>query len=77
MPHRRGFVLGYDVQDVERIFRRYPGIAGSLFVVGGVGLNYHQSGDIILAPIRLGVGWRAGVNVGYLKVTPKKTIIPF
>jgi len=71
------FVLVYNVQDVERIFQRYPGIDGSLYVVGGVGLNYHRSGNIILAPIRLGVGWRAGVNVGYLKVTPKKTIIPF
>ena len=71
------FVLVYNVAAVDRIFQRYPGVDGSLYFVGGIGLNYHQSGDIVLAPMRLGVGWRQGASVGYLKLTPRRSIIPF
>ena len=42
-----------------------------------VGVNYQQSGDVILAPIRTGVGLRAGANVGYLHYGPKHSWIPF
>lgn len=70
------FVLVYNLPSVESIFQRFPGVEGSLYFVGGAGLNYNQRDDIILAPIRLGVGWRAGANIGYMKVTPEKTWNP-
>ena len=69
--------LGYDLPDTGAIFQRFPGVEGSLYFVGGVGVNYVQSGDVIVAPLRLGVGWRQGVNVGYMHFTPKKSWNPF
>ncbi len=71
------FVLVYNLRDVDSIFQRYPGVEGSLYFIAGVGLNYVQSGNIVLAPIRLGVGWRQGASVGYMHVTRKKSWIPF
>ena len=46
------------------IYRRYPGVEGSAYLVGGVGVNYLQADGIVLAPIRTGVGLRLGANVG-------------
>ena len=71
------FVLIYRLPAVPAIFQRYPGVEGSLFFVGGVGMNYLQSGDTIVAPLRLGAGWRQGVNVGYMDFTREASIIPF
>lgn len=71
------FVLVYDLPSVESIFQRFPGVDGSLYFVGGAGINYNKRDTITLAPIRLGVGWRAGANIGYMKVTPEKTWNPF
>lgn len=73
----KAFVLVYHLPNVESIFQRFPGVEGSLYFVGGVGVNYVRSGNIILAPIRFGVGWRQGANVGYMHVTPKSSWIPF
>ncbi len=71
------FTLVYSLPSVESIFLRYPGVDGSLYFVGGAGVNYVQRDDTVLAPIRVGLGWRAGANVGYMKVTPQKTWNPF
>lgn len=71
------FVLVYHLPKTDDIFQRFPGVDGSLYFVAGVGINYQQSGDIILAPIRLGVGLRAGASVGYMHYTRKKTLNPF
>ena len=71
------FVLIYDLPNIESAFQRYPGVDGSLYFVGGVGVNYNRSGNIVLAPIRFGVGWRQGVNVGYLHLAEEASWIPF
>ena len=71
------FILVYNLAQIDEVFQRYPGIDGSAYFVGGVGMNYNQSGPIVLAPMRLGVGWRLGASVGYLKVTPTRTVVPF
>ena len=71
------FTLVYHLPSSGQIFQRFPGVEGSLYVVAGYGVNYQQSGHIILAPIRSGVGLRAGANVGYLHYTRKKTWNPF
>jgi hypothetical protein len=72
----RVFVLVYGLDDVERIFRRYPGVAGSVYFVGGFGVNYHRDEGITLAPIRAGVGWRLGMSVGYLHVHRTRDAFP-
>lgn len=71
------FVLVYDLPSVDALFQRFPGVDGSAYFVGGVGANYQQSGDIVLAPIRLGVGFRLGASVGYMNYTRKRTWNPF
>lgn len=71
------FVLVYHLPNADALFQRYPGVDGSAYFVGGVGANYQQSGDTILAPIRLGIGFRAGASVGYMNYTRKKTWNPF
>ncbi|HEY6965935.1 MAG TPA: DUF1134 domain-containing protein [Burkholderiales bacterium] len=71
------FVLVYHLPRPSAIFQRYPGVDGSFYFVGGAGINYQQRDQIILAPIRLGVGLRAGASVGYMRYTSKKTYNPF
>jgi hypothetical protein len=71
------FVLIYHLGDTEEMFQRFPGVEGSFYVVAGLGVNYQQSGDVILAPIRTGVGLRAGANVGYLHYGKKHSWLPF
>lgn len=71
------FILIYRLDDVEGLYQRYPGVEGSLYFVGGVGMNYLQQGDTVIAPIRLGAGWRQGVNVGYMDFTREASLNPF
>jgi hypothetical protein len=71
------FVLVYNLRDISDLFQRYPGVDGSLYFVAGVGINYLQSGDTVLAPIRFGLGWRQGINVGYMHLTRKLSWNPF
>ncbi len=71
------FVLIYHLPSTEKIFQRFPSVDGSFYYVGGVGINYQQRDNIILAPIRLGVGLRAGASIGYMHYTKTKTLNPF
>jgi len=71
------FVLVYHLDNSEQLFQRFPAVDGSLYFVGGAGINYQQRNKIILAPIRLGVGWRAGASIGYMHYTKTKTYNPF
>jgi hypothetical protein len=70
------FVLVYNLPEPGAIFKRYPGVDGSLYYVGGVGLNYQRLDGVTLAPIRLGVGLRAGASVGYTHYRPEKSLLP-
>jgi hypothetical protein len=71
------FALVYGLRSAERIFQRFPGVEGSLYFVGGFGVNYVQSGDTVIAPVRFGVGWRQGIGVGYMNFSPKRRLNPF
>lgn len=62
-------MLVYELKRPDDIYQRFVGVEGSLFIVAGAGLNYMQAGDLILAPIRVGVGWRQGANIGYIEMT--------
>ncbi len=73
----KAFVLVYDLERIEDLYQRFGGVEGSLYVVGGLGVNYNRLDDIVLAPVRFGVGWRQGVNVGYLHLSPNSSWIPF
>jgi hypothetical protein len=73
----RVFTLCYDLQEPEVIFQRFPGVEGSAYLVGGLGVNYQKAAGVTLAPIRAGVGVRLGANVGYLAYSRKRNILPF
>lgn len=71
------FTLVYHLDDMQQLMQRIPGVDGSFYVVAGVSVNYQQNGELILAPIRTGVGLRAGASVGYVHYSDKKSWIPF
>ncbi len=73
----RIMMLVYNLNQVDALYDRFVGVAGSAFVVAGVGFNVLKQGDVLLVPVRTGVGARLGVNVGYLKLTQKPTWNPF
>ena len=71
------FTLIYKLTNANDMFRRFPGVDGSLYVIAGISLNYQQAGDTVLVPIRTGVGLRAGANVGYLHYNQDHSWLPF
>jgi hypothetical protein len=73
----KNFTLVYNLPDPEAIYQRFPGLEGSAYFVAGIGVNYQQSGRVVLAPMRTGVGLRAGVNGGYLSYAKERNWIPF
>ncbi|MEW5962490.1 MAG: DUF1134 domain-containing protein [Pseudomonadota bacterium] len=73
----RTMFLIYKLADPEALFRRFTGIDGSAYLVGGVGITFLKGGDVIMAPIRSGLGLRLGANVGYVRFTPRATWNPF
>jgi hypothetical protein len=73
----RTMFLIYRLADPEALFRSFTGIDGSAYLVGGVGITFLKGGDVIMAPIRSGLGLRLGANVGYVRFTPKATWNPF
>ena len=73
----RTMMLVYNLSTIEALYRRFPGVSGSAVVIGGVEMSVRKRGDMVVVPIRSGVGARLGVNVGYLKFTTHPTINPF
>jgi len=59
------------------VFDRYPGVDGSIYAVGGLGMTALKREQVYIVPISSGVGIRAGVSVGYLNFTREPTWNPF
>ena len=73
----RTMVLVYNLPATNAIYQRFGGIDGSAYFVGGLGMTALMANNIVLVPIRSGVGLRLGANIGYLKFTPAATWNPF
>jgi hypothetical protein len=73
----RTMMLVYNLPRTEAIFDRFGGIAGSAYFVGGLGMTALMGNDIVVVPIRSGLGLRLGANLGYLKFTERPTWNPF
>ncbi len=73
----RTMMLVYNLPDVQNLYKRFGGVSGSAYVVAGVGMTVLTDENIVVVPIRTGVGARLGLNVGYLKLTPRATWNPF
>ncbi len=72
----RVFTLVYNLDDPDDIWRRYPGVEGSAYFIGGLGVTYQRAEGIVLTPIRAGVGFRLGASVGYMNISHKRRILP-
>jgi hypothetical protein len=73
----KAFMLIYDLRNSDRLFQKFPGVEGSYYLIAGIGVNYMRANNITLAPMRTGVGLRAGVNAGYVTFTRQATMNPF
>jgi hypothetical protein len=73
----RMMMLVYNLDDVSNLYDRFAGVAGSAYVIAGLGFNVMKNGNVLLVPVRTGVGARLGVNIGYLKLTEAPTWNPF
>lgn len=73
----RTMMLVYNLPSTDALYRRFVGIDGSAYLVGGFGITAAKADEMVVVPIRTGVGARLGVNMGYLKFTPEPTWNPF
>jgi hypothetical protein len=73
----RVMMLVYDLPSTDAIYARFGGVSGQAFVIAGFGMTLLKNNNVLVVPIRTGVGARLGLNVGYLKVTPNPTWNPF
>jgi hypothetical protein len=73
----RTMMLVYNLPGTAAIFDRFGGIAGSAYFVGGLGMTALTGNDMVVVPIRSGLGLRLGANLGYLKFTERPTWNPF
>jgi hypothetical protein len=71
------FVLVYNLYDTQDLYKRFGEIEGRAYFVGGLSATYLRKNNVVLIPIRLGVGLRAGVNFGYMKIREKRNWVPF
>ena len=73
----RTMILVYNLDSVDALYSRFGGVAGSAYMLAGLGFNVMKNGRVMLVPVRTGVGVRLGANLGYLKVTDRPTWNPF
>lgn len=73
----RVMMLVYNLPTVEAVYGRYPSLEGTAYIVGGLGMNVMKRDNVVIVPIRSGLGARLGINVGYLKFTAEPTWNPF
>ena len=71
------FTLAYNLYDSQDLYKRFPQVEGRAYFVGGFSATYLRRGDVVLIPIRLGVGMRLGANIGYMKFSEKSKWLPF
>ncbi len=73
----RTMFLIYKLRERDSLFRRFTGVDGSAYLVGGVGITFLKGGEVLMAPIRSGLGLRLGANIGYIRFTPEPSWNPF
>lgn len=71
------FVLVYNLYDSQDLYKRYPQVEGRAYFVGGLSATYLRRDDVVIIPIRMGVGLRLGANIGYMKFSEKSRWLPF
>src|SRR4029079_13618458 len=72
----RTMFLIYRLHQPEELYRQFTGVDGSAYFIGGVGVTFLKGGQVMMAPIRTGLGLRLGANIGYIRFTPRATWTP-
>jgi len=70
------FMLVYNLHNTEDLFHRFGAGEGQAYMVGGFNVSYMRRGDVVLIPVRMGVGLRLGINGGYMKFSKKQNWNP-
>ncbi|MEQ8694520.1 MAG: EipA family protein [Gammaproteobacteria bacterium] len=73
----RVMYLVYDLNEIDSIYQRFPAVDGNLYIGAGLGMTYQRSDGVTLIPVRAGVGLRGGANIGYIRFTPERRLLPF
>ena len=71
------FVLVYNLYNTDDLYKRFGAGEGQAYLVGGFNVSYLRRGNVVLIPVRMGVGMRLGINGGYMKLSKKQTWLPF
>lgn len=71
------FVLVYNLYNTDDLYHRFGAGEGQAYLIGGFHVSYLRRGDVVLIPVRMGVGLRLGVNAGYMKISKKSRWLPF
>lgn len=70
------FVLVYNLYNTEDLYHRFGAGEGQAYMIGGFNVSYLRRGDVVLIPVRMGVGFRLGINGGYMKFSKKQNWNP-
>ncbi|GLI94165.1 DUF1134 domain-containing protein [Methylocystis echinoides] len=73
----RTMMLVYNLPEIDAIYRRYAGVNGSAYLIGGLGFTALNNEEVVVMPVRSGLGARLGVALSYLKFTQNSTWNPF
>jgi hypothetical protein len=73
----RTMMLVYNLPALDAIYQRFGGVDGSAYLIGGFGFTALNNEDVVIVPIRSGLGLRLGASLGYLKFTRSSTWNPF
>jgi hypothetical protein len=74
----RTMMLVYNLPQTGAIFNRFGGINGSAYLIGGFGMTaLTGNNNMVVVPIRSGIGLRLGANLGWVKFTDSPTWNPF
>jgi len=71
------FILVYNLFNTDDLYHRFGAGEGQAYFLGGFHVSYLRRGDVVLIPVRVGLGFRLGVNAGYMKISRKSRVIPF
>tara|TARA_B110000438_G_C15785592_1_gene638308 strand:- start:1136 stop:1738 length:603 start_codon:yes stop_codon:yes gene_type:complete len=69
--------LIYNLDNVQDMYKRFPGTNGTAYIVGGMGGSFYNRTGVTVATIKTGAGLRLGANIGYIKFSDNPKWLPF
>lgn len=73
----RVMILVYNQRQPQDLLRRFVGLSGQAYFIGGLSVTALAADNIVVVPIKTGVGLRLGANIGYIKFTDRPDWNPF